>query len=88
MIQRILLGLYIDTGATDHMVNSTSFFTTITAIVSTFVTLSHGELVSVTHIGTIKISEHLILINVLSVYSFSFNLISASNSCLLPYLYC
>jgi hypothetical protein len=76
----------IDTGATDHMVNSISFFTTITATVSTSVTLPNGELVSVTHMGTIKISEHLILTNVLCVPSFSFNLISASK--LIKYLAC
>jgi len=76
----------IDTGATDHMVNSTSFFTTITTIVSTSVTLPNGDLVQVTHIGTIKISDCLVLTNVLCVPSFSFNLISASK--LIKYLTC
>jgi hypothetical protein len=76
----------IDTGATDHMVNSISSFTTITAIVSTSVALPNGEHVTVTHIGTIKISKHLVLTNVLCVPSFSFNLISASK--LIKHLAC
>jgi hypothetical protein len=76
----------IDTGATDHMVNSISLFTTITAIVSTSVKLPNGDLVAVTHIGTIKISKHLILTDVLCVPSFSFNLISASK--LIKHLTC
>jgi hypothetical protein len=76
----------IVTGATDHMVNSISFFTTITTIVSTSVTLPNGDFVKVTHIGTIKISDHLVLTNVLCVPSFAFNLILASK--LIKYLTC
>ena len=68
----------IDTGATDHMVHSISCFTTITATLNTFVNLPNGEVASVTHIGIVKISEHLTLHNVLCVPSFSFNLISVS----------
>jgi hypothetical protein len=68
----------IDTGATDHMVCSISLFTTITAIVLTSVKLPNGDLVSVTHIGTIQISDHLVLTNVLCVPSFSFNPIFAA----------
>ena len=65
----------IDTGATDHMVNCVSLVTTITATLSTSIKLPNGALV---YIGTIRISEHLILTNVLSVSSFAFNLISAT----------
>jgi len=68
----------IDTGATDHMINCPSLFTTITAVVSTFVKLPNGSVVPVTHIGTVVISESLILTEVLCVPSFTFNLISAS----------
>jgi hypothetical protein len=68
----------VDTGATDHMVCSVSFFTHITAIISTNVQLPNGAIASVTHIGTIKISETLVLTDVLCVPSFNFNLISAS----------
>jgi hypothetical protein len=66
----------IDTGATNHMVCSLSFFTTITATTSKFVKLPNGQLVSVTLIGTVIISASLILIDVLCVPSFSFSLIS------------
>ncbi|KAF9686029.1 hypothetical protein SADUNF_Sadunf03G0115900 [Salix dunnii] len=40
----------IDTGATDHMICSTSMFTTITAIVSKSVRLPNGQFASVTHV--------------------------------------
>ena len=46
----------IDTGATDHMICSISFFTSITSVVSKSVRLPNGQFASVTHIGTIKIS--------------------------------
>ena len=68
----------IDTGATDHMVHSITCFTSITATLNTYVNLPNGEVVSVTHISTVKISERLTLHNVLCVPSFSFNLISVS----------
>ena len=68
----------IDTGATDHMVHSIACFTTITATLNTYVNLPNGEVASVTHVGIVKILEHLILHNVLCVPSFSFNLISVS----------
>jgi hypothetical protein len=81
----------IDTGATDHMVCSLSFFTIIIATISKFVKLPNGQLVSVTHVGTVRISSSLILTDVLCVPSFSFNLISASKltkffSCCLIFL--
>ena len=60
------------------MVHSIACFTTITATLNTFVNLLNGEVASVTHVGIVKISEHLILHNVLCVSSFSFNLISVS----------
>jgi hypothetical protein len=40
----------IDTGATDLMINCPSLFTTITAVVSTYVKLPNGSVVPVTHI--------------------------------------
>jgi hypothetical protein len=78
--------LILDTGATDHMISCSSLFTTITAIVSTHVNLPNGAKASVTHIGTIKLSDNLTLTEVLCVPSFSFNLISASK--LLKNLHC
>jgi hypothetical protein len=68
----------IDTGATDHMVSSISFLTTITAVVSKKVKLPNGSFAEVTHVGTVKISATFILTNVVCVPSFTFNLISAS----------
>jgi hypothetical protein len=68
----------IDTGATDHMICSPSFFTKITVVVSTCVQLPNGSFASVTHVGIVQISESLILTNVLCVPSFTFNLLSAS----------
>jgi hypothetical protein len=68
----------IDTGATDHMIYSISFFTSITSVVSKSVRLPNGQCTSVTYIGTIKISESFVLTDVLCIPSFSFNLISIS----------
>ena len=68
----------IDTGTTDHMVHSVSCFTIIIATLNTHVNLPNGEVALVTHIGTVKINENLILYNVLCVPSFSFNLILVS----------
>jgi hypothetical protein len=68
----------IDTGATDHMICSISLFTSITSITSKTVKLPNGQYDTVTHIGTVKISETFILIDVFCNPSFSFNLISVS----------
>ena len=64
----------IETGATDHMVHSVSCFTSITSTLNTHVNLPNGEIALVTHIGTVRISETLILYDVLCVPAFSFNL--------------
>jgi len=68
----------IDTGATDHMINSISLFTSITSTISTKVKPPNGQFALVTHIDTVRISAHLTLTNVLCVPSFSFNLLSVS----------
>ena len=60
------------------MVHSISCFTSITATLNTHVNLPNGETALVTHIGTVQISEKLILYNVLCVPSFIFNLLSVS----------
>jgi hypothetical protein len=60
------------------MVGSISFLTTIIVVVSTHVKLSNGQFAAVTHIGTVKIFNDLILTDVLCIPSFSFNLIYAS----------
>ena len=68
----------IDTGAIDHMVHLVSCLTTITSAINTFVYLPNGEKALVTHIGTVYISDNLILYGVLCVPSFTFNLIFVS----------
>jgi len=67
----------IDTGATNHMICSTVFFTQITAIVSYNVKLPNGQEIPVTHIGIVKLSNLITLENVLCIPSFTFNLLSA-----------
>jgi hypothetical protein len=68
------------------MVCSVSYLTSITSIVSKSVKLPNGKYASVTHIGTVKITETLILTDVLCVPSFSVNLISVSK--LIKFLHC
>jgi hypothetical protein len=68
----------IDTGATDHMINSISLFTSITATISIKVKLPNENFSLVTHIGTVRVSAHLTHTDVLCVPSFSFNLLSVS----------
>ncbi|KAG7996907.1 hypothetical protein I3843_01G184400 [Carya illinoinensis] len=67
----------IDTGATDHMICNTSFFSSITSHVSFKIKLPNGHTAPATHIGTVHLTPTLILHNVLCVPSFTFNLISA-----------
>ena len=55
----------IDTGATGHMVHSVSYFTSVTPALSTHVNLPNGKIALVTHIGTVRISDSLLLHNVL-----------------------
>ena len=69
----------IDTGATDHIVYSVSLLTSITAISHSMVQLPNGESAVVTHVGTIQLSSHITLTNVLCVLSFSFNLLPVSS---------
>jgi hypothetical protein len=54
----------VDTGATDQVINCSSLFTTITAIVSTQANLPNGAKAFVTHISTVKLSDNLTLIGV------------------------
>ena len=66
----------LDSGATNHMVHSITFFKTITSSVQILVRLPNGDMDKVTHIGTVQVSASLILENVLCIPSFSFNLVS------------
>ncbi|CAJ2628033.1 unnamed protein product [Trifolium pratense] len=67
-----------DTGATDHMVCSSQFFTTSSPVTNRYVHLPNHALAQVTHIGTIHFSKSLILYDVLCVPSFELNLISVA----------
>ena len=68
----------IDTGASDHIVCSMKLLTSYTEISHTIVELPNGEATFVTHIGTIHLSSHITLTNVLCVLSFTFTLLSVS----------
>ena len=68
----------LDNGATDHKVHSLHFFKSITSSIQIFVRLPNGDMVNVTHIGTVQVSASLLLENVLCIPSFSFNVISIS----------
>ena len=69
----------IDTGTKNHVVHYVHLLTDFTAI-DCVVELPNGETTMVTHIGSICLSKTLILTNVLCVPSFSFNLLSVSQS--------
>ena len=69
----------IDTRATDHIVCSMDLLTSITTISHTMVQLPNGEAAIVTHVGSVQLSSHITLTNILCVPSFSFNLLSVSS---------
>ena len=83
MVNRRAYGLetwVIDTGASIYIVYSMQLLTSYTEISHTMVELPDKEVVVVTHIGTIQLSSHITLTNVLCVPSpsFTFNLLSVS----------
>ena len=61
----------IDTGASDHIVCSMKLLTSYTEISHSMVELPNGESAVVIHIGTIHLSSHITLTNVLYVPSFT-----------------
>jgi hypothetical protein len=69
----------IDIGAPDHMVCCTSFFTTVTSVISQPVELPNGTHVFATHIGTIQLTPFICLTQVLCIPTFNFNLLSVKN---------
>ena len=69
----------IDTGAIDHIVYSMDLLTSITTISHTMVQLPNREAAIVTHVGSVQLSAHITLTNVLCVPFFSFNLLSISS---------
>lgn len=68
----------IDFGETNHIVCSFSYLTCITHCISGSVKLPNELSVPITHVGEVRFSTSLLLIGVLCVPSFGFNLISAS----------
>ncbi|KAL2921578.1 Retrovirus-related Pol polyprotein from transposon TNT 1-94 [Bienertia sinuspersici] len=74
----------IDSGATDHMCHNLTLFTSYELVKESdsFITIPDGGKVQVTHVGEVKLSEHIILKKVLFVPSFQFNLISVPKLCL------
>ena len=69
----------IDSGASSHVCSDLGMFDSYVPVDSVTVTLPNGVRVPITHTGVIKISDHLILYDVLLVPDFHFNLISVSS---------
>ncbi|XP_019171419.1 PREDICTED: uncharacterized protein LOC109166975 [Ipomoea nil] len=68
----------LDSGATDHITCSLDYFERYHRVCGVSVKLPNGGIVSVTHIGDIRLQLNLVLNNVLFIPSFTFNIISAS----------
>ncbi|CAN1749521.1 hypothetical protein LINPERHAP1_LOCUS3740 [Linum perenne] len=68
----------IDSGASDHVVCSASLLYSCKAVTSLSVTLPNGNRVPVSHIGSVKITDEIIVHDVLVISGFSFNLLSVS----------
>ena len=68
----------INTGATNYMVTTTHYFTTMQLVHNVTINLPNGQFVNVTHIGSIQLTVSLLLTDVLCVPSFDFYLISVS----------
>ncbi|KAI5670474.1 hypothetical protein M9H77_10838 [Catharanthus roseus] len=66
----------LDSGATNHIVCHPSYFDSCLPVVNVFVQLPNQLVVPATHKGTLQLSPHLILKDVLCVPSFKFNLVS------------
>ncbi|XP_019086343.1 PREDICTED: uncharacterized protein LOC109126896 [Camelina sativa] len=73
----------IDTGATSHVYSDLAFFSETVTVLGVTVSLPNEAKVDIKHCGTVKLTNTLILHNVLHVPSFTFNLISIS--CLLQH---
>ena len=69
----------VDSGATSHVCSDLSLFSEVCPVSGVTVSLPNGTSVPISHTGTVHISEHLVLQNVLHVDSFKFNLLSVSS---------
>lgn len=65
----------LDSGVTYHIVCSSSFFTFNVFVINTKVRLPNRDCVLVTHIGSVQLTNSLLLTRVLCIPSFDFNLI-------------
>ncbi|CAH9147529.1 unnamed protein product [Cuscuta epithymum] len=69
----------LDTGASDHMIYDASLYASNIKPISINIQLPTGNFISASHMGNVKLNEHLTLHNVLYVPHFNFNLISVSS---------
>lgn len=68
----------IDTRATHHVCCSLKLFSSTIPVINSFVRLLTGESIQIKRIGSVLVSNSLVLHNVLFVPQFTFNLISVS----------
>ncbi|XP_019172868.1 PREDICTED: uncharacterized protein LOC109168309 [Ipomoea nil] len=68
----------LDSGATHHIVCSHHMLTRVKEVQGMCVELPNGNKTAITHIGTITVSEELVLKNVFCVPDFHYNLVSVS----------
>ncbi|CAN1765799.1 hypothetical protein LINPERHAP1_LOCUS9737 [Linum perenne] len=68
----------LDTGASDHITCSRRYFTSSKPVFGVNVYLPDSSSVSVSHIGTAKLPNGLVIYDVLLVPNFHFNLVSIS----------
>lgn len=74
------LGCWIvDSGATSHVCSDLNLFSEVCPISGVTVSLPNGTSVPISHTGTVRISDDLILYDVLHVNTFKFNLLSVSS---------
>ena len=76
-------GWLIDSGATDHICSDLSVFLTYKPVAASneFILIPDGRQVPIAHIGSVKITNDLILHNVLHVPAFHYNLLSVQRLC-------
>lgn len=73
----------VDSGATDHMCHDLDVFSSYTEIIdkTSTITIPNGKHVSITHRGTVHLSNDIVLTEVLYVHEFKFNLVSIPKIC-------
>lgn len=72
------ISLVIDSGATHHVSNNRDRFLDFLALVNTFVNLRNENIVSIVGIGSVQLSQSILLHDVLFILEFRFNLLSVS----------